>query len=346
MIDYFDGKLNAVETDTLLAFLDINPDLREEFELFDTSPIEAEDIQFSNKQALKKTEIIAVGEVDESNYETYFIAFFENDLSKTQKSELNKFRNKNPYLEKEFLLHQNLLTTADQSITFGDKTSLKRKPGVAVYWWSGAAAAAIILLFGWFGFLQQDEVVNPSRNNMTISYMQPVYSELEFDNEPSIIFTETNIPRPVTTSQTTKENQRESFSIYKMDKQTVDIALVYPSDYSALEMKSANDITNTKTLADASKISQKKKGALGRIIKNLVTRAKDNLPDNNTKNKNRKDPTFVRMLDQGITVFNTITGTDTELVKSYDENGNLTYYQMEGETLSWSKNYSQVANTE
>jgi hypothetical protein len=346
MIDYFDGKLNAVETEALLAFLDINPDLKEEFELFDPSPLELEDIQFSNKHSLKKTEVVAVDQINERNYEEYFIAFYENDLSETQIYGLNKFRLKNPYLEKEFLLHQNLFATADQSITFNNKTSLKRKPRIAAYWWSGAVAAAVVLLFGWIGFLQQDKVVIPTRENMAISRLQPAPAGLEISSVPNIIFIEANFPRAVIASMPIRENQRENLSVYKMDKQTVSISLVNPSDYSTIEIKPANKPTTTYALADASKVSQKRKGALGRIIKNLVTRTTDDLPDNNTKDKNRKDPTFVRMLGQGITVFNTLTGSDTELTKSYDENGNLTHYQMEGETLSWSKNYTQGANTE
>ena len=346
MIDYFDGKLTAIETEALLAFLDINPDLKEEFELFDPSPLDVEDIPYSNKPSLKKTEIVTVDQIGESNYEEYFIAFYENDLSETQISGLNKFRLKNPHLEKEFLLHQNLFATADQKITFSDKFFLKRKPRIAVYWWSGAVAAAIVLLFGWIGFLQQEKVVIPTRENMAISRLQPAHAGLEISSVPNIVFIEANIPRAVIASMPIRENQRENLSVYKMDKQTVSISLVNPSDYSTIEIKPANDFTTTYTLADASTVAPKKKSLLGKIIKTLASRATENQPTDNTGNQNKKDPTFVRMLDQSITVFNTITGTDTELVKSYDENGNLTHYQMEGETLSWSKNYSQGANTE
>jgi hypothetical protein len=47
----------------------------------------------------------------------------------------------------------------------------------------------------------------------------------------------------------------------------------------------------------------------------------------------KKDPGFVKFLDGSLAIFNTLTGSDTELVKSYDQEGNLSNYSLVGQTL-------------
>jgi hypothetical protein len=78
---------------------------------------------------------------------------------------------------------------------------------------------------------------------------------------------------------------------------------------------------------------------LGKIIKNFAAKATENVPDVYEK-PNKKDPTFLKVLDQSILVFNTITGSDTELTKSYDNDGNLRHYQIDGQSISWGKDIS------
>jgi hypothetical protein len=85
---------------------------------------------------------------------------------------------------------------------------------------------------------------------------------------------------------------------------------------------------------------QKRNGAIKRIIRNLTGKSNRQTRDE----EKPQDPTFVRILDQSINVFNTLTGSDSELVKTYDENGNLTRYQFEGESVSWSRDVAAREN--
>ena len=57
----------------------------------------------------------------------------------------------------------------------------------------------------------------------------------------------------------------------------------------------------------------------------------------NKKDRNKKEPGFVRFLDGSLMVFNTITGSETELVKNYDRNGNLKNYRLEGQSITVSR---------
>ena len=52
-----------------MAFLDLHPEIKEEFELFDPTPVSAEAEEFSKKSDLKKVPVLASGEINEENYE-------------------------------------------------------------------------------------------------------------------------------------------------------------------------------------------------------------------------------------------------------------------------------------
>lgn len=345
MIDYFDGNLNASQTVELLAFLEIHPDLKEEFELFDQEPIATDETIFTGKDGLKKTPIAAFAEIGEDNYENYFIAFYENDLSNPEKKDLSTFLNKNPHLQKDFKLHASLGLEADLSILYQQKESLRKKRSVAIYRWAGAAAAVIIILFGLIGLLQNKDAT-PSHAFKTF-----VVSKLEPQKATSgIAVTELFFSlsqRPVLKTVVSEpEKYPEEIAVVKLAISTmptngVNISPAI-SDQTALFIFPANkEPDELYAFAETEPEPKKKKNAFGRVINNLARRASGKMKTTTPKEKNKKDPAFVRVLDQGILVFNTLTGTDTELLKSYDEDGNLTHYRIDGESLSWSKNISE-----
>ena len=68
MIDYFDGKLNADETAGLMAFIEENPDIKEEFESFEINIAVPDNTSLPEKSALKKTPVVAYHKIDEENY--------------------------------------------------------------------------------------------------------------------------------------------------------------------------------------------------------------------------------------------------------------------------------------
>ena len=76
-LDYHEGNLDAAKLEELLIFVENNPDLKEEFENFEeiSIPID-ESIKFDLKKSLKKTSFINTKNINEENYEKFFIAFF------------------------------------------------------------------------------------------------------------------------------------------------------------------------------------------------------------------------------------------------------------------------------
>jgi hypothetical protein len=349
IIDYFDGKLNAAETAEFMAFLDLHPEIKEEFELFDPTPVSAEAEEFSKKSDLKKVPVLASGEINEENYEEYFIAFYEKDLAEAEDKNLRAFLAKNPQLEKEFELHASLLFLPDETIVYEQKDKLHRNRRVAFYWWSGAAAAMIVILFGIFSLLQNGNRI-PDRNRVTFTVTNLETQEISSIGLPDDIDFEFE-PRPtpkitiMETELVPSEVVQEKFTITTMLALNTELSRSKADLNTSLILPDSEEVQVLYAFAENTPQPEKKKSLLGKIIKNFASKATQNVPDVYEK-PNKKDPTFLKVLDQGIMVFNTITGSDTELTKSYDNDGNLRRYQVDGQSLSWGKDISAPTNGE
>ncbi len=151
-VDYFDGVLSDKETRMLFDFLQQHPALKEEFESFDNTPLKADkSIVFTGKSDLKKTEIIPHQFINENNYEEYFIAFSEKDLSENEQEVVLAFLFMNPQLETIFNLYATLKLKPDAAITYSNKEALKHQPKKRAIFWLNPymkIAAGLLLLLG------------------------------------------------------------------------------------------------------------------------------------------------------------------------------------------------------
>ncbi len=127
ILDYYEGKLNESQTHELLAFVDAHPDVKAEFDAFENiSLTEDASIQFDFKECLKKEAISSSRMINLSNYQEFFIADSEGDLSISQKSQLEKFRLLHPNLNNDYHLFQLTKFSADKTIVFENKRQLKK----------------------------------------------------------------------------------------------------------------------------------------------------------------------------------------------------------------------------
>ncbi len=101
-------------------------------------------ISFEGKNNLKKVS-------DEQ-----FVAYIENQLNTEEKQSIETLCNLNPTLASELKLYKKTLITADETIVFENKVSLKREETKVLWLFSRevlAVAASLILLFAlWFVF--------------------------------------------------------------------------------------------------------------------------------------------------------------------------------------------------
>ncbi len=138
-LDYHEGNLSDVLKKEVLAFVNSNPDLKEEFESFEIISLSEAMTSFSGKDKLKKNAIT------EYNYKTWFIAYEENDLSEDDRKEVEKYLESNPGLMPEFEIIRQTKLIPDLDIRFENKSALK-KGGVVIPMWVRVAAAACLLI--------------------------------------------------------------------------------------------------------------------------------------------------------------------------------------------------------
>lgn len=156
ILDFYEGSLSSQETEELFYFLENNPDLKEEFELFEMISIKegSDSLHYPDKEKLKKAESNVTGEIHHSNYIENFIAYYEGDLDDDRKRELHAFLENNPELKDEFHLFSLVRLEQDTSVKFESKESLKRKVSIpfSVVAMRYAAAVSILIVIGFAAF--------------------------------------------------------------------------------------------------------------------------------------------------------------------------------------------------
>ena len=337
IIDYLDGKLTKDQKDELLAFLEKNPDLKEEFESYEPVALQPEKVLFEQKDHLKKPQIIPVGEINKNNYESFFIGWYEEGLTPSQKTQLLDFVEKNPQLKREFDLHGQLILKADTGIVFPGKDQLKKNRKIAAYWW-WTAAAVVLLFFALNGLLKRETPVQQQNVEM-IGKMEAANVPLPTISGkfPELHLTQQlkQIKVPETQESILPEERQQTLArLPERGLKTIELQPLFSPVFIQPEMAKPDEL-----LASANTKPEKprRNGLLAKIFRGFTKNLKDKFPDNLKEKKDVKEPPMLRVLDNSIMVFNTVTGSDTELQKIYDETGNLIGYRVEGESISWYK---------
>lgn len=141
IIDFYDGKLNKIQVEELHLFLNQNPDLKEEFEFFADATLDAEPIIFKDKANLKK--------VDSQSTE-HLIAYYENDLSASERNLVEEKLKKDVALANELEIIKKTKQLPDYTILFENKSSLKQSAKVIAFsrtfYRNLSIAASVILI--------------------------------------------------------------------------------------------------------------------------------------------------------------------------------------------------------
>ncbi|HSY77863.1 MAG TPA: hypothetical protein VK890_13440, partial [Bacteroidia bacterium] len=160
-LDYHEGKLDAQATRELMAFLELHPELKQEFESFENVSLNdlEETIKFENKESLKKS----ISPVNASNFDEIAVQYVEGSLNNTLTAELLTFVKQNPRYEQELAAYKLTKLAPDTSVIFEDKESLKkrtRRPAAYYYW---SAAATVALLIGIYFLVNSGNIITPTK---------------------------------------------------------------------------------------------------------------------------------------------------------------------------------------
>jgi hypothetical protein len=160
IIDWLDGKLNGVQTESLMHFLNENPDLKEEFNEINTLRLKPSENKFPRKDQLKKTS----ENYTESQFEYLCIAYYENDISPEQGIELTEIADLDPGKRKVFELFRKTKLSPPKVLYKGKKLLIKRTISQNIIRLAivGLSAAAVIM-FGIISFNPKPNLL--SRND-------------------------------------------------------------------------------------------------------------------------------------------------------------------------------------
>jgi hypothetical protein len=147
LIDYLDGKLDEEQTGSLTAFLELNPDLKEEFEGIEKMNLTPDEIIFQGKTSLFRS----ASELEESlllkDFDMYCISSIENDITDEEEEKLKAIIRNDPDREATYRLYESTRLLPDESIQYPGKARLrKRFTGIPMRFLLPVAAAAAALL--------------------------------------------------------------------------------------------------------------------------------------------------------------------------------------------------------
>ncbi len=158
-IDYLDGNLSDKEIKLLIQFLDNNPDLEEELK-------DLTSYSKQQKQPSRETEPFSgsslrkeiIFEEEESNFDELCIAFYEDLLNEKQEQQLLELTDTHKSLKTTFDLYANTKAKANQSITYPNKSSLKKHKKIVWHQYV-SYAASIIFVLGFIFYIQNNKTI-------------------------------------------------------------------------------------------------------------------------------------------------------------------------------------------
>ena len=147
---YLDNELSSDDRRMVEDFAEKNPDLKEDLDiLLQSKLVPNNHITFAAKDELmRSTESTPI---HSSNYEEWLLLYTDNELSKQQQEEVEKFVETTPLAKTDLELLQKAKLQPEE-IIFPYKESLYRRaervPVVSIRWWRIAAAAVLVLAMG------------------------------------------------------------------------------------------------------------------------------------------------------------------------------------------------------
>jgi hypothetical protein len=185
---YMDNELSSDDRRMVEAFIQTNPDLKDELGILLQYKLEPDTtIIYSGKEELLKLAGIGIHEdaaVSLTDYEEWLVLYTDNELSPAQKIQVENFVAANPAAKKDLELLQKSRLQPDRAIVFANKKMLYRKEervrALPPRWWRYAAAAVLLLATGLASVIiinnksngsKQDEIAKD--NNKEIAPVKP-----------------------------------------------------------------------------------------------------------------------------------------------------------------------------
>lgn len=184
LMDYIDGKLNAVEVSEVLLFLEQNPHIQEELNGLKEIHLSEQDLPGPDFSLLMKPTY----KDEKQKFETLIISKLEGEISEENSSILQKGLLIYPELTHDIYLFEQTKLTPDTSIVFPNKHALKKGGWAVPLWQNGYSRAAAIALLAIGLWLLMKEQPQHEKSIANMEY--PTNSDIITKDSTSIHQTE------------------------------------------------------------------------------------------------------------------------------------------------------------
>jgi len=148
-LDFYEGNLDAIQSEELLEFLKLNPELKVEFEEFEQIVLPNEILVFDSKEVLFSTDKGFQDSITTDNFESFAIAKLEGLLSDEKLKEYAVFVGNHPELNAIDDKYQATILPTETILFPNQSQLIRKKKSILIYLYTASSAVAAALLI-WF----------------------------------------------------------------------------------------------------------------------------------------------------------------------------------------------------
>lgn len=328
MIDYLDGKLDAVAVSELLLFIEQHPDLARELELL-SIPAEAADLTSAPDLSALKKPLYAEVKVQ---YAHTLIAAMEGDLEPAQREQLDRAFVIYPELKQDAALFEQTRLQPEMHVVFDNKRTLKRSiPLFRIQFNDAWKAAAVLVLFALILFWnnipeQQLAQVQPANTPVPVTQQQKHVTQ-QAPAQPG---------EQTATQPSIKEHHAPVAEKKTVQKETVMSVAAGSIPFHELQQQPLEPVATTTEQLQAAKLAPAVQQQLAYQDRPVATDEFKELPEliserlkrsvlveQNKPDSARKG---VALADVGllfVKLYNHTTGDDAKVTRKYDASGKV-----------------------
>jgi hypothetical protein len=356
-LDYIEGLLDAEQISALMLFVEDHPELKEELQGLEMIKLKPDkQLQFGEKKILKKPVVIAVGQINENNYQEFFAAAGENDLNESDSKDLQQFLRSNPDLQKEYELILLCRLQPETSIVFADKDLLKKTPLISLplkrLYYGMAIAASLALLIG-LGLLFDPapdvQEIRPQMKPFMVEELPEPKTQLPVGSgkNESMAAVRKEItkesPKMVAPLHKSSQKEREILALNRLatipaheklkvtrnKREPMDKRVYFSNNYTNITV--AQNIRHAEITPDKNLV-QKLLAQGSAVVKEIFR------PEDNNIRIRTGALDLWKIADAGINGFASLTDSDLEFRKKKDDDGNVVAFALESQSMHINRN--------
>ncbi len=184
-LDYLDGQLNEEQLNVLLDFVEQNPDLKQELQNIKGITLLSGDELLDRKDTLLKSgnDIPGIAAIDQ-----LCIARMENDLTAEEAARFDSRRSEDRKLEENYQAFNLTRLAPATAVIYPDKNTLRKKTVFFSPWVITAISSAAIILLAWVLW-----PTSPEKSSPVVAKVETPTTKVDSVNQPA-----TRNPQPIT----------------------------------------------------------------------------------------------------------------------------------------------------